>query len=106
MSEGNATEAVPGAGSPGLEGGNRPHSGGAVFTSYASQDAAVANAAVVALERQGLKCWIAPRDVMPGAFYVDEIVRAIDATKAIVLVLSQSAAASHHVLREVEWSAE
>jgi hypothetical protein len=33
----------------------------AVFFSYASQDAAVANAVVVALERQGLKCWIAAR---------------------------------------------
>jgi ABC-type branched-subunit amino acid transport system substrate-binding protein len=80
----------------------------AVFLSHASQDAAVAvaNAVVVALERQGLKCWIAPRHVTPGAFDVDEIVRAIDATKAIALLLSPSAAAFHYVLREVERSAE
>ena len=31
-----------------------------VFISYASQDAAVANAVVVAIERDGMKCWIAP----------------------------------------------
>ena len=73
-----------------------------VFVSYASQDAAVANAVVEALERQGIRCWIAPRDVTPGEFYADAIVHAIDATQALILVLSQHAAVSHHILREVE----
>lgn len=77
----------------------------AVFISYASQDAAVATTVVEALEHSGIACWIAPRDVMPGAFYADEIVHAIDAAKAIVLVLSQNAADSQHVLREVERAA-
>ena len=44
-------------------------------------------------------------DVTPGAFYGDEIVHAIDAAKAIVLILSQNAATSPHVLREVERAA-
>jgi len=73
-----------------------------VFISYASQDAAVANAVVEALERQGIKCWIAPRDVVPGEFYAGAIVHAIDTAKVIVLVLSENAATSQHVLREVE----
>src|SRR5580692_1313244 len=73
-----------------------------VFVSYASQDAAVANAVVEALERQGIRCWIAPRDVTPGEFYADAIVHAIDATQALILVLSRHAAVSHHILREVE----
>ncbi|MHB8476761.1 MAG: TIR domain-containing protein [Steroidobacteraceae bacterium] len=73
-----------------------------VFVSYASQDAAVANSVVEALERQGIRCWIAPRDVTPGEFYADAIVRAIDAARALVLVLSQHAAVSHHILREIE----
>jgi len=73
-----------------------------VFISYASHDAATATTVVEALERNGVACWIAPRDVTPGAFYADEIVHAIDASKAIVLVLSQSATDSQHVLREVE----
>lgn len=47
-----------------------------VFVSYASQDVAVANAVLGNLERQGIKCWIAPRDVKPGAQYADAIVRA------------------------------
>jgi TolB-like protein/lipoprotein NlpI len=54
------------------------------------------------LERQGIRCWIAPRDVTPGEFYADAIVHAIDATQALILVLSRHAAVSHHILREVE----
>ena len=56
-----------------------------VFISYASQDAAVANAVVSALERQGLKCLIAPRNVKPGTVYADAIVGAINESKALVL---------------------
>jgi limonene-1,2-epoxide hydrolase len=73
-----------------------------VFISYASQDAAVANAAVVALERQSLKCWIAPRDVTPDTLYADDIIRAINGVKVLVLVLSASSVASKHVGKEVE----
>lgn len=76
------------------------------FFSYASQGAGVDNVVVDALECRGLEYWIAPRDGMPGALYVDPIVRAIDAVKAIVFVLSQSAAASRHVLSAVERLAE
>ena len=39
-----------------------------VFISYASQDAAAAEVVVAALERSGVRCWIAPRDVVPGRF--------------------------------------
>jgi TolB-like protein len=76
-----------------------------VFLSYASQDAAIANSVCQALEAQGILCWMAPRDVRPGAQYADAIVRAINDSKALVLVLSQSAVASSHVGREVERAA-
>src|SRR5580698_3495164 len=76
-----------------------------VLISYASQDAATADAVVAALEGDGIKCWVAPRDVTPGTFYADEIVHAIDAAKATVLILSGNAAASPHVVREVERAA-
>ncbi len=75
------------------------------FISYASQDAALADAVVAALERQGLKCWIAPRDVAPGALYADEIIGAINGAKVLLLVLSKDAIASPHVGKEVERSA-
>jgi TolB-like protein len=73
-----------------------------VFVSYASHDAAVASAIVEALEREGLRCWIAPRDVVPGSLYADGIVRAINAAKVFALVLSEHAVASAHVGKEVE----
>jgi adenylate cyclase len=76
-----------------------------VFISYASQDAAVANAVVENLERRGIKCWIAPRDVTPGSQYADEIVGAINDSKIFVLVLSEHAVASSHVGREIERAA-
>jgi TolB-like protein len=73
-----------------------------VFVSYASQDVAAADAIVAALERNGLKCWIAPRDVSPGAHYADGIIRAINGASVVVLVLSQRAVSSPHVGKEIE----
>jgi TIR domain len=73
-----------------------------VFISYASPDSSIAEAVCGALERAGINCWIAPRNVVPGEFYADAIVRAIDRARVIVLVLSTNAAGSPHVLREVE----
>ena len=88
-------------------GGDQKASGSTapVFISYASQDAAVAAALVEALERCGIVCWIAPRDVKAGALYADAIVRAISGAKAFVLVLSESATASSHVGKEIERAA-
>jgi len=73
-----------------------------VFISYASRDAAVAGALVEALERHGVQCWIAPRDVKAGAQYADAIIRGISSAKLIVLVLSEGAIGSSHVSREIE----
>jgi len=50
-------------------------------------------------------CWVAPRDVIPGEFYAGAIVHAIDASRVTVLILSTNAAASPHVVREVERAA-
>jgi TolB-like protein/tetratricopeptide (TPR) repeat protein len=77
----------------------------AVFISYASQDTAVASSIVENLEHHGLRCWLAPRDVKPGALYADAIVGAINEARALVLVLSESAVTSSHVSREVERAA-
>jgi TolB-like protein len=76
-----------------------------LFISYASQDAELAQKACSALEAAGFPCWMAPRDVRPGARYADAIVRAINEAQAVVLVLSASAVTSSHVGREVERAA-
>jgi TolB-like protein/Flp pilus assembly protein TadD len=76
-----------------------------VFISYASPDAERARKLCAALEAAGSPCWMAPRDVKPGAQYADAIVRAINEAKAMVLVMSASAVGSSHVAREVERAA-
>jgi adenylate cyclase len=72
------------------------------FISYASEDKSAAETVCQALEGGGVACWIAPRDVAPGASYASEIVRGIDMSTVMVLLLSAHAASSPHVLRELE----
>ena len=82
------------------------HSAGAgaaaVFISYASQDVSIASALVEALELCGLRCWIAPRDVIAGSLFAEAIVRALNEAKVFVLILSVHAEASPHVGKEIE----
>lgn len=73
-----------------------------VFISHATVDQAVAASICVALEQHGVKCWIAPRDIVPGVQYAEAIVNAIGASRLLVLVYSAHAVASLHVSREVE----
>ena len=73
-----------------------------IFISYASQDAALAQKVCSALEGAGFTCWIAPRDVVPGTLYADGIVRAINESTILVLVLSEHSTTSPHVGKELE----
>jgi hypothetical protein len=73
-----------------------------VFISYASEDKPTADATCAALEARGIRCWIAPRDVLPGVIYSAAIVEAIHASRAFVLVFSARSNDSPHVMREVE----
>ena len=102
MAEGDGSDPINGAQAPAPEAAAGSNPASPVFVSYASQDAAVAAALVEALERHGISCWIAPRDVKAGALYADAIVRAISSAKALVLILSDRAIASSHVGKEIE----
>jgi hypothetical protein len=72
------------------------------FISYASEDESVARTISEYLERTGVSCWIAPRDVRPGADYASEIIDGIESSGVLVLVLSEHANSSEFVKREVE----
>ena len=48
-----------------------------VFLSYSSKDKTTADAACAALENTGIRCWIAPRDIIPGMDWGEAIVNAI-----------------------------
>jgi hypothetical protein len=73
-----------------------------VFLSYSTPDKAAANAICMALEQQGIKCWIAPRDVVPGSHWGGSIVDAIEASKAVLVIFSQHSNESPQVVREME----
>src|ERR1051325_9846052 len=72
-----------------------------VFISHSSDDAKVARTICAALERRGLSCWMASRDVGPGQNYMETIVRAIRDAKVMVLVFSQHANISNEILKEL-----
>ena len=76
-----------------------------VFISHSTINRPVANAVCAALERDAIRCWIAPRDVMPGRSYSGEITRAIQQSRAFVLIFSESSNNSEQVLREVQLAA-
>lgn len=73
-----------------------------VFISYSRDDATIANAVCHHLEAVSLRCWIAPRDVLPGTNYGESIAAAIKATSLFVVIFSASTNGSRHVIREVE----
>ncbi len=72
-----------------------------VFVSYATQDKPIADAIVAKLEAAMIRCWIAPRDIAPGADWPAEIVTAIERSRGMVVVVSQSSIESKQVHREV-----
>jgi tetratricopeptide (TPR) repeat protein len=72
-----------------------------VFVSYSSQDKPIADAICASLEAKGIRCWIAPRDVLPGTNYPRALVEAIETSRVMVLVFSSHSNTSPHVVREL-----
>ncbi len=73
-----------------------------VFISYSSKDKPTADAACALLESHGIRCWIAPRDILPGADWGGSIIEALSSVRAFVLVFSSHANTSPQIAREVE----
>jgi TPR repeat protein len=73
-----------------------------VFISYASEDKIVADAVCGMLESHAVRCWIAPRDVLPGVAYGEAIIDAIRSCRIMILVFSSKSNASPHIPKEIE----
>lgn len=73
-----------------------------VFMSYSKNDKLVADAICHHLEHSQIRCWIAPRDIVPGEEWGEGIIAGIDRSRLMVLVFSEHANASPQVRREVE----
>jgi formylglycine-generating enzyme required for sulfatase activity len=72
-----------------------------IFISYSSVDKAVADQICACLEASGIDCWIAPRDISPGADYPAAILQGLQQSRAVVLIVSPAAVESPHIMSEV-----
>jgi hypothetical protein len=72
-----------------------------VFISHSNKDKNIAEAICHQLETNGIRCWMAPRDIEFGADWTAGITQGIASCKVFVLVFSDSANTSDHVRREV-----
>ena len=72
-----------------------------VFISHSHDDKVLADAVCASLESSGIRCWIAPRDVLAGRDWAASIVEAIETARVMVLVYSASSANSEHVKKEL-----
>ena len=75
-----------------------------VYICYDQSDKNVADAICHHLEEKKIRCWIAPRDVIPGQNVGKAIVEAIESVKIMVLIFSSKSNSSKGVIREVERS--
>jgi TIR domain-containing protein/von Hippel-Lindau disease tumor suppressor protein len=77
-----------------------------LFVSHVTEDRAAAMEVVEELERRGVRCWIAPRDVNPGKPFDNEIAAAIETSRAMLLIFSEHCNESDYIRREVTVAGE
>ena len=76
-----------------------------VFISYSSKDKPIADGICANLEAAGIRCWIAPRDIVAGEAWPSAISNAITHSQVMVLVFSSHSNASEDVSRELNLAA-
>ncbi len=72
-----------------------------VFISYSTKNKNVADAVVADFEQNGIKCWYAPRDILPGEEWVTAITKALEGSKALVLIYTDESNNSRQVMNEI-----
>ena len=72
-----------------------------VFISYSTKNKNVADAVVSDFEQHGIKCWYAPRDILPGEEWVTAITNALESSRALVLIFTEESNNSRQVMNEI-----
>ncbi|HKN20260.1 MAG TPA: AAA-like domain-containing protein [Terracidiphilus sp.] len=72
-----------------------------VFISYSSLDESAAETVCRVLERNKIRCWIAPRDIPGGMPWDNAIIDGIKATSLVVLIHSSNANGSDQIKKEL-----
>lgn len=70
------------------------------FISYSTKNADVANELVEKIEAEGKRCFIAPRDIAPGALYAQEIVRGVREAEVFIFLFSAFSNKSYYCCSE------
>lgn len=77
-----------------------------VFISHSSKDKAIADAVCAALEAAEIKCWIAPRDILPADKWAGAITKATTCIPVFVLIFSKDSNNSENVLNELQLASD
>lgn len=72
-----------------------------IFISHSVVDKELANYLCDAFEANGLSCWIAPRNIVPGTEWADSITNAISDCAVLLVVYSQNSIRSSQVVKEI-----
>lgn len=72
-----------------------------IFISYSTRNPREAAFVCRKLEEAGMRCWIAPRDLLPGTNFADNIEAALAAARCMVLICSRHSVSSPWVEGEV-----
>ncbi|MDG2001944.1 MAG: TIR domain-containing protein [Novosphingobium sp.] len=72
-----------------------------LFVSHHSSKFSVAQQVETLLAKRGIRCWIAPRDVPPGAPFDTAVHEAIEKSAAVLLLFCANSDKSRHVKREL-----
>jgi len=73
-----------------------------LFISHSTSDKDIAERVLSYLESQGHRCWIAPRDIAPGADWAEAIIDSIDSACGMILIVTKDSRESRQIRREVE----
>jgi dienelactone hydrolase len=73
-----------------------------VFISYSIKDKNVADAVCSIMEKNGIRCWMAPRDITPGVPFAEAIIDGIKGSKVFILIYSSNSNHSNQVIKEVD----
>ena len=71
-----------------------------VFISYSSKNQKIADALLAYLEQQKIRCWMAPRNILPGQEYAEAIDEALFQIKVFVIIFSAQSVQSQWVKKE------
>lgn len=72
-----------------------------VFISYSNLNKSIADNICHELESNGVRCWYAPRDIVPGRDWREAILEAIENSKIFILIYTKESNQSRQVLNEV-----